>query len=110
MATPSLTSSRPNDRLAQLWEDLRAEAVPPKPVVTQRNMVASVPLIQNQPIHHRWKVDLSTLFHSLLEPEALEPSLPSAGEEFSQAELFLERSVDAAHEASLAVSSPFHWE
>jgi hypothetical protein len=61
-------------------------------------------------MRNTWKVDLTTLFHSLLEPQVLESPTPSAGEEIFEGKAFPEPSLDAAHEASLAVTSPFHWE
>jgi hypothetical protein len=111
MATPSLTSPKPNDRLAELWADLLADPVPPKPVTTpQKSVTATVLLKQNETMRSNWKVDLKTLFQSLLEPEVLEPPMPCTGEETFEGEAFSEPALDAAHEVSLSVTSPFHWE
>jgi hypothetical protein len=111
MATAYLTNPKSNDRLAQLWEDLLADAEPPEPPVTQARL-NGVPVLlrQEEPVRRSWKVDLGTLFGSLLEPEVLEPPLPSAGEAVFEVEAFSGASMDAAHESALAISSPFHWE
>ena len=111
MATTSFTSPKINDRLAQLSENLLAHAVAPHPTAKQRRTVgAAVVLRQDKPMSHSWRVDLATLFHSLLEPEVAESPLPSAVAANSEGEAFLERPMEAAHEAILAISSPFHWE
>ena len=95
----------------RLWEDLLADAVPPHPPAEQRRTVAPAVLVrQDEPMNRSWKVDLATLFQSLLEPEVVESPLASAAGAISEREAFSELSMDAAHEASLAISSPFHWE
>jgi len=58
----------------------------------------------------RWRADLTTLFHSLLERVEAESPSPAPDEAISQGEVFSELSVEAAHEAALSLSSPFHWE
>ena len=122
MAATYFTSPKSNDRLTQLWEDLLADPVPLQPVTKQRSTAGSPVLLRqdelvpfmrtdkSEPISRRWRVDLAKLFHSLLEPEVPEYHLTSAGEAISEGEAFSEMSLDAAHEASLSLSSPFHWE
>ena len=111
MATAYFTSPKRKDRLAQLWEDLLAEDVPPRPTRTQRRTAGeAVVLRQDEPTSRSWKADLATWVHSLLEREGAELPLASAVETISEGEAFSERPVEAAHEASLAISFPFHWE
>lgn len=111
MTTAYFTSPKRNDRLAQLWEDLLAEDVPPHPTTTQRRTVGeAVVLRQDEPMSRSRRVNLATLVHSLLEPEVAESPLPSAVEAISEEEAFSERPLEAAHEAILAISFPFHWE
>jgi hypothetical protein len=111
MTTTSFTSPKINEQLAHLWEELRAEDVPPHPTSTQQSTVgAAVVLRQDEPMSRSRRVNLATLFHSLLEPEVAESPLPSAVEAISEGEAFSERPLEAAHEAILAISSPFHWE
>ena len=122
MAATFLNTPKTNDRLAQLWEELRADPVPLQPV-TKQGRRAGAPVLQRQdellpfmafddpkPESRSWRVNLATLFHSLLEPEVAEPPPASAVEAISEGEASTEPSMAAAHEASLALSNPFHWE
>ena len=111
MAATFFTSPKSNDRLAQLWDELLADPVPPHPTAQQR--MEPVPFTETdklEPVSRRWRVDLAQLFHNLMEPEVAESTLPSAEEAISEREAFSELSIEAAHEASLALSSPFRWE
>ena len=109
MAATFFTSPKRNDRLTQLWDDLRADPVPPHPATPQR--MEPVPFTgMDKPVSRHWRADLAKLFHSLVEPELAEAPLPSADEAISEAETFSEVSFEAAHEASLSYSSPFRWE
>jgi hypothetical protein len=122
MAATFFTSPKTNDRLAQLWEELRADAVPLQPAIKQaRTVGAPVVLRQDEllpfiatdyprPENRSWRVDLARLFHSLLEPKVTESPLPSGAETISEGEASPEASMAAAHEASLALSTPFHWD
>ncbi len=111
MATAYFTNPKAKDRLAQLWSDLRAEAVPFYPIAPQKKAVhATLHLGQDERIRRNWKADLSTLFESLLEPEMEKPPIPFAAEASSKGDALSELSIEAAHDAALALSSPFHWE
>lgn len=115
------TNAKNNDRLAQLWDDLRADALPPHPATIQPGEigmlvgrhdairtaariepVAFVAMDLAEPVRPSWKVDLKNLFHNLLELEGAESSLP--------AETLPDVSVETDHEIPLSVTSPFRWE
>ena len=113
MAATFFTSPKSNDRLAQLWEELRADPVPPHPagkgwVTAGRRFEMNTELVpfigtdKPEPVSRRWKADLVKLFHSLL--ETVDVDSPSPEEASS------ESSLEAAHEAALSLHSPFHWE
>jgi hypothetical protein len=122
MAATFFTSPKTNDRLTQLWEELRADPVPLQPP-TKQGRTAGVPVVLRheellpfmptdypKPENRSWRVDLVKLFHSLLEPEVAESPLPSGVEAISEGDTSPEASMAAAHEASLALSTPFHWD
>jgi hypothetical protein len=122
MAAIFLSTPKANDRLAQLWEELRADPVPLQPVARQaRTVQAPVLVRQDEPLPHTaidgprpgnrsWKVDLAALIHSLLEPQVPEPPPASAVEAIPEVEAPAEVSMAAAHEASLALFTPFRWD
>ena len=118
MAATFFTSPKSTDRLAQLWEALRADPVPPHPIAKGRmtagkgfemNMepVLFPGMDKREPLGRRWKADLAKLFHSLL--ETVDAESPSPDNSISE-KAFPESSMEAAHEAALSLSSPFHWE
>jgi hypothetical protein len=122
MAATYFTSTKRDDRLAQLWQELLADPVPLQPAaemrrplgepvgVGQHEPVSLMAAADARPVSRGWRVDLAKLFHSLLEPEVAEPPFPSAVGAISEAEAFPEMSIEAAHEASLSYSTPFRWE
>ena len=102
MATAYFTSPKEKDRLAQLWEDLRAEALPFHPIATQGRKVGTASLLkQEEAVSRSWRADFSTWLQGVLEPEV---------GTISEREASSEPSLAAAHETALAISSPFHWE
>lgn len=122
MAATFLNTPKTNDRLAQLWEELRADPVPIR-TVTKQDRTVGKPVLQSQdeplpfmsiddpgPANRNMKVDLATWFHSLLEPQVAESPAASAVEAMSEGAASPEASIASAHEASLALSNPFHWE
>lgn len=105
MATAYFTDPKRKDRLAQLWGDLLSDAVPPDPISGEQNVVGKTVLLQQEePVSQNWRVDLTALFQNLWEPQN------AAFQADAEAEVFSEPSIEAAHDASLAISSPFHWE
>jgi len=118
MATTIFTSPKNDDRLAQLWEDLLNDPVPPHPLAKawrtvgarferSREPVLLAETEQPRSMSRRWRVDFVKLFHSLLETVEVESASPN---EVIAEDAFSELSLEAAHEASLALASPFHWE
>jgi len=111
MAATIFTTPKRDDRLAQLWDELIADPVPPHPATQQRSELV---VLQRQddlePVSRRWRADLAKLFQSLVEPGEAEYSSPSAGEALSEREAIQVMFLEAAHEEALALSSPFHWE
>jgi hypothetical protein len=121
MATTIFTTPKSNDRLAQLWDDLRADPVPPHPAAKVWNVAEHrfqinrepVPFLgmdELKPTRRPWRVDLAKLFHSLVETVDAESVSPAPGETIPEADGFSNPAAVAAHEAALALSSPFHWE
>ena len=119
MAAIFFTTSKSNDRLAQLWEELLADPVPPHPAEKGRMTMGRdfemntepIPFIgmdKPEPLSHRWRADLAKLFYSLL--ETVDAESPSSAEAISEGDTFSDMSLDAAHEPTLSLSSPFHWE
>lgn len=122
MAATFLTTPKTSDRLAQLWEELRADPVPFQPV-TKPGRTVDAPVLLRQdallprmaiddprPENRSWRVDLARLFQSLWEPAVAESDPASAVEAISEGEAPQEVSMAAAHEAVLALSTPFRWE
>src|SRR5215216_4070015 len=75
MAATFFTTAKSNDRLAQLWEDLLADPVPPHPSAEGWKTVGARFEMNMEPVHligtdkpksesRRWRVDLAKLFHS----------------------------------------------
>jgi hypothetical protein len=122
MAATYFTNPKRGDRLAQLWEDLLADPVPLQPAAKQRKMDETpvlrrldepVPFLRTddpRPMSRGWRVDFAKLFLSLLEPVASSSPRPSAADAISEGEASSDLSIEAAHEASLSYSTPFHWE
>jgi hypothetical protein len=119
MAATFSSTQKSNNRLARLWEELLADPVPPHPIAKGRMTVGRdfemitepIPFIEMdkpEPVSRRWRVDLAKLFHSLL--ETVDAESPSSAEIISEGDTFSDMSLDAAHEAALSLSSPFHWE
>jgi hypothetical protein len=121
MAATYFTNPKRDDRLAQLWEELRTDPVPLQPAGKHpRTLAAPVLVSLDEPFSfpavdkpegeiRSWRVDLAKLFHSLLEPEVPAPAEVPVVEAIAEGEA-LPATMAAAHEASLSLSTPFHWE
>ncbi|HSJ85617.1 MAG TPA: hypothetical protein VK909_00285 [Anaerolineales bacterium] len=121
MVATNFTTPKNNDRLTQLWEDLLAEPVPPHPAAKEWKAAGACFEMNSESVlflgidelkstSRPWRVDLAKMFHSLLETVDAELPSPAPGEVISEADGFSNTSAVAAHEAALALSSPFHWE
>jgi hypothetical protein len=111
MTNTARNTFKQTSRLAELWDELRSDPVPPRPParLAGRDPASSPSDLEGPPlpVTRSWRNSLGKVWQTLMELENTEPdplSIDPANSEHA------EMSIEAAHEEALALMSPFRWD